>query len=121
MGNLTITPIEGKGFGATIVGVDLRTLDDSDFATIRATFLERGFLLFPDQNLDEEESAAFGRLWGELEFGGQAMANQRRHKDGSFGEIYDVESQLMRTNVGNEAWHTDSTYSPGSSGPRAGR
>jgi alpha-ketoglutarate-dependent 2,4-dichlorophenoxyacetate dioxygenase len=43
------------------------------------------------------------------------MANQRRHKDGSFGEIYDVESQLMRTNVGNEAWHTDSTYKPISS------
>tara|TARA_Y100000746_G_scaffold174134_1_gene151541 strand:- start:107 stop:871 length:765 start_codon:yes stop_codon:yes gene_type:complete len=40
------------------------------------------------------------------------MANQKKHEDGSFGKIYDLQSQLMRTNVGNEAWHTDSTYKP---------
>lgn len=115
MAELTITPIEGKVFGASITGVDLRNLDDTDFATIKAGFLEYGFLLFPGQHLDEEASADFGRRWGELEFGGQAMSNQRRHKDGSFGEIFDVQSQLMRTNVGNETWHTDSTYKPISS------
>ena len=112
---MSISPIEGKVFGATIMGVDLRHLTDDEFATIRTTFLEHGFLLFPDQHLDEDASADFGRRWGELEFGGQAMANQRKHKDGSYGEIYDLNSQLMRTNVGNEAWHTDSTYKPISS------
>jgi len=115
MADLTITPIEGKVFGATVEGVDLRQIDDNQFATIKAAFLDRGFLLFPGQNLDEEASAEFGRRWGDLEFGGQALANQRKHKDGTFGEIFDVESQLMRTNVGNEAWHTDSTYKPISS------
>ncbi len=115
MGDLRITPLEGKTFGATVTGVELRTLSSEEFAAIRAAFLEYGMLVFPGQHLDEAASADFGRLWGELEFGGQALANQRKHKDGSYGEIYDIESQLMRTNVGNEIWHTDSTYKPLSS------
>ncbi len=112
MGTIEITPIHGKGFGATVTGVDLRSPSDEEFAAIKAAFLDRGFLLFPDQHLDADESADFGRRWGELEFGGQPMANQKRHTDGSFGKIYDVDTQLMRTNIGNEAWHTDSTYKP---------
>lgn len=115
MGELTITPLPGKSFGATITGVELRTLDEDTFAAVRAAFLEYGLLVFPGQNLNEQESADFGRRWGDLEFGGQAMANQRKHKDGTYGEIYDIDSQLMRTNVGNETWHTDSTYKPISS------
>ena len=112
MAAMTITPIEGKVFGATVTDVDLRDLDDETFAAIRAAFLEHGFLLFPDQHLNEQESAAFGSRWGELEFGGQPMSNQRKHKDGTMGDILDIDSQMMRTNVGNEAWHTDSTYKP---------
>lgn len=115
MGDMTVTPIEGKTFGATVTGVDLRQLSDDEFATIRARFLEYGFLVFPGQHLDEAASADFGRRWGELEFGGQPMANQKKHKDGTYGEILDIDSQMMRTNVGNEAWHTDSTYKPVSS------
>jgi len=74
--------------------------------------MEHGFLLLPDQHINEEESIDFGRRFGELEFGGAPMANQKKHEDGTFGKIYDLQSQLMRTNVGNEAWHTDSTYKP---------
>ncbi|MGI9611412.1 MAG: TauD/TfdA dioxygenase family protein [Acidimicrobiales bacterium] len=108
----TITPIEGKVFGATVTDVDLRDLDGGEFAIIRDAFLEHGFLLFPGQHLNEEESAAFGALWGELEFAGQPMSNLRKQRDGTMGEILDIDSQMMRTNVGNEAWHTDSTYKP---------
>ena len=115
MGDVTIRPMERKGFGATVTGVDLRDLSDGEFAEIRAGFLERGFLLFPGQHLDEQESSDFGRRWGELEFGGQPIANQRRRKNGRYGDVVDVATQLMRTNIGNEAWHTDSTYKPISS------
>jgi len=110
--DMTITPFEDKTFGATVTGVDLRTIDAGDFATIHAAFLQYGFLFFPGQHLDETASADFGRRWGELEFGGAPMSNQKKHRDGTYGEIYDIDSQLMRTNVGNEAWHTDSTYKP---------
>ena len=115
MGAMTISPMDDKVFGATVTGVDLRQLSDDEFAIIRSAFLRHGFLVFPGQHLDEQESADFGRRWGELEFGGQPMSNQRKHRDGTLGEIFDVESQMMRTNVGNEGWHTDSTYKPISS------
>ncbi len=115
MTEMTIQPIEGKSFGAKVTGVDLPTLTDEQFATIHAAFLKHGFLLFPGQHLDEAGSIAFGERFGELEFGGQPMANQRKHKDGTLGEIFDVDTQLMRTNIGNETWHTDSTYKPISS------
>lgn len=115
MGEITVTPIENKTFGATVTGVDLRDLDTDTFEAVHQAFLQHGLLVFPGQNLDEQASADFGRRWGELEFGGQALANQRKHRDGSYGEIYDIDSQLMRTNLGNEGWHTDSTYKPLSS------
>jgi len=112
MSDVTIVPMANKAFGATATGVDLKNLSDDEFSDLHAAFLEHGFLLFPDQHLDEESSIAFGKRFGDLEFGGAPMANQKKHEDGSFGKIYDLQSQLMRTNVGNEAWHTDSTYKP---------
>ncbi len=115
MGDLTVTPLAGKTFGATVTGIDLRSLDDATFAAIHAAFLDYGLLVFPGQDLDEQASADFGRRFGELEFGGQPLANIRRRKDGTFGDVLDVESQMMRTNIGNEGWHTDSTYKPISS------
>jgi alpha-ketoglutarate-dependent taurine dioxygenase len=104
-----------KTFGATVTGVDLRSLDDTTFAELHAAFLEHGLLVFPGQDLDEQASADFGRRFGELEFGGLPLANIRRNKDGTLGQLLDVDSQTMRTNIGNEGWHTDSTYKPISS------
>ncbi len=112
MSDITIAPMADKAFGATATGVDLKNLSDDEFSELHAAFLEHGFLLFPDQHLNEEDSIALGERFGDLEFGGAPMANQKKHEDGSFGKIYDLQSQLMRTNVGNEAWHTDSTYKP---------
>ena len=112
MSDITIVPMANKAFGATATGMDLKNLGDDEFGELHAAFLNHGFLLFPDQHLDEESSIAFGKRFGDLEFGGAPMANQKKHEDGSFGKIYDLQSQLMRTNVGNETWHTDSTYKP---------
>ena len=101
-----------KKLCAIASGRDLKNLSDEEFRQLHSAFLEHGFLLLPDQHINEEESIEFGRRFGELEFGGAPMANQKKHEDGTFGKIYDLQSQLMRTNVGNEAWHTDSTYKP---------
>jgi alpha-ketoglutarate-dependent taurine dioxygenase len=115
MRELTIQPMNDRTFGATITGISLRDLSDEDFAHVHAAFLEYGFLLFPGQFLTEQENVAFGLRFGELEFGGLSMSNQRRVAEGEYGEVFDLNSQVMRTNVGNEAWHTDSTYKPLSS------
>ncbi len=112
MAGIIVTPLEGKTFGATVTGLDLRTLDDAEFAELHAAFLKHGLLVFPGQHLDEQASADFGRRFGDLEFGGQALANVRKLPDGTYSAVLDVDSQLMRTNIGNEGWHTDSTYKP---------
>ena len=110
-----ITPIPEKVFGATVTGVSLASLTDAEFAAIHAAFLDHGFLLFPGQFLSDAGNVAFGRRFGELEFAAAPMSNQERHEDGGLGKVFDIDSQRMRTNVGNEAWHTDSTYKPISS------
>ena len=43
------------------------------------------------------------------------MSNQEKLAEGHYEKIFSIESQRMRTNVGNETWHTDSTYKPISS------
>ena len=115
MATLTVTPVPGKTFGATVTGVELETLTDGQFRELHAAFLEHGFLLFPDQHLTEAGNIRFGERFGALEFGAMPMANQARNDDGTWGEVIPLTSQRMRTNVGNEAWHTDSTYMPISS------
>ena len=115
MSELTITPMAGKTFGATVTGIRLAELTDAEFARIHSAFLEYGFLLFPGQFLSEQENIDFGLRYGELEFGGAPMSNQKRLAEGKYGDVFDLNGQIMRTNVGNEAWHTDSTYKPLSS------
>ena len=112
---MKITPIPDKVFGASVTDVALGTLADTDFAQIKTAFLQYGFLLFPGQFLSDAENVAFGERFGELEFAAAAMSNQERLGDGSLGKVFDIDTQRMRTNVGNEAWHTDSTYKPLSS------
>lgn len=115
MSYIQITPMPDKVFGATVTGVKLAELTDDSFTKIHQAFLTYGFLLFPGQFLSDTENIAFGERFGELEFGANPMSNQHRHRDGSYGQVFDVDTQRMRTNVGNEAWHTDSTYKPLSS------
>jgi alpha-ketoglutarate-dependent taurine dioxygenase len=115
MSTITITPIEKKVFGAVVTDVKIASLSEEEFAELHAAFLKYGFLLFPDQHLTEEENIAFGERFGKLEFGALPIANQEKKEDGTYGEIYELETQRMRTNVGNEMWHTDSTYWPLSS------
>ncbi|MCY3620893.1 MAG: TauD/TfdA family dioxygenase [Gammaproteobacteria bacterium] len=112
---MRITPVDNKVFGATVTEVALGDLGDAEFAVIKAAFLDFGFLSFPGQFLSDEENVSFGKRFGELEFGANPMSNQEKLGDGRFGRIFGIDTQRMRTNVGNEAWHTDSTYKPISS------
>ena len=111
----SIQAIPNKTFGAVVTDVCLSDLAEEQFMEIYSAFLEYGFLVFPDQHLSVQENIEFGERFGKLEFGGLPMSNQEKLEDGSYGEIIPVSTQRMRTNVGNEAWHTDSTYWPVSS------
>ena len=112
---MNITPVKNKPFGASVPGIDLATLSGETFCLIHAAFLKYGFLLFPSQFLSEQENIEFGQRFGELEFGASPMSNQEKLAEGHYEKVFSIESQRMRTNVGNETWHTDSTYKPISS------
>ena len=47
MSAMKIIPIEGKCFGARIENVDVRPLEDAELESIKAAFLQFGFLVFP--------------------------------------------------------------------------
>lgn len=113
--HLIINPITEQEFGAVVQGVKLNQLDDAQFAEIKSAFLKFGFLVFPGQFLTDEENIRFGERFGKLEFGALPIANQTKHEDGSYSEVISVKTRRMRTNIGNETWHTDSTYWPVSS------
>ena len=89
---MEITRIEGKVFGAVVSDVDLTRLDDELMQQISHAFNTHGFLLFPGQFLSEPDNIRFGERFGELEFGALAMSNQRKRSDGSYGEIFDLQS-----------------------------
>ena len=112
---MNITPVKKKPFGAVVTDIELSDLNDEIFSLIQAALLKYGFLLFPTQFLSDQENFEFGQRFGELEFGASPMSNQEKLAEGHYEKIFSIESQRMRTNVGNEAWHTDSTYKPISS------
>lgn len=115
MSRISIEPIADKCFGAVVTGIHLPELDEDTFAEIKQAFLAYGFLVFPDQHLTDQQNIEFGERFGKLEFGALPIANQEKLPDGSYGDVIPVTTHRMRTNRGNEAWHTDSTYWPISS------
>lgn len=115
MDTLAITPVAGKTCGAVVTGVRLGSLTDGEFAKIHEAFLQFGFLSFPRQFLTEQENVDFCERFGTLEFGPIPMSNRPRLGEGVYGDMFDLETQAMRINIGNEIWHTDSTYRPISS------
>jgi alpha-ketoglutarate-dependent taurine dioxygenase len=112
---MKVTPIADKVFGAVVSEVKLGELSDSQFAELNTALLKYGFLVFPKQFLSDEDNVTFAERFGDLEFATSPMSNKPKNEDGSYADVSAIDTQLMRTNVGNEAWHTDSTYKPLSS------
>jgi len=105
----TVTPLPDTTFGATVTGVDLRTLDDTEFAPLYQAWLTHALLVFPDQHLDRDEQDTFAHRFGPLEFAASPLANvdqegRLRAADGS--------DDMMQILIGNMGWHHDSTYMP---------
>ena len=106
-------PLVGKTFGVTVGGVDIADVSDYEFADLESLLLRYGALVISGGCglISKQQQVMFGKRFGQLEFGGAPMANTERNGT----TIVAVEAQRMRTNLGNEMWHTDSTYKPLSS------
>src|SRR3974390_737042 len=102
----------GGPLGARVEGVDLaEPISDESLKQILRALGQHGVFCLPDQRLETQELARFGRMFGELEIN---VANQF-HEPG-FPEVM-VLSNMMKNGkpVGlgdaGQGWHTDMSYS----------
>jgi alpha-ketoglutarate-dependent taurine dioxygenase len=96
-----------------VTGVSLADLSDAGWATIEEAFHAHAVLIFPDQHLSRGEQAAFARRFGEYDSlvagtGGTVPISNLK-PDGTLRDDADAIKQIL---LGNEGWHTDSSYMP---------
>ncbi|HZP34279.1 MAG TPA: TauD/TfdA family dioxygenase [Candidatus Acidoferrales bacterium] len=110
---ITVVPT-GGALGAEIRNVDLRTIDDRDFAVIEGAWHDHLALIFRGQELSDEDLIAFSRRFGELDWA-PVQESGRRFVEGH-PEIY-VVSNVVENGVpigslgaGEATWHTDMSY-----------
>ena len=112
--SVTVRPLS-HALGAEIAGVDLaKPLSNAEFDQIHRTFLEKGILLFRDQEITREQHIAFSRRFGELD--NHDSLPRDRHPD--YPEL------LLVTNIPKEngapsdskytgqQWHSDLSFTP---------
>ena len=103
----SVAPVDAT-FGAVITGLKLADMDEAAFTALYETWLEYGLLVFPGQNLTNQEQIAVARRFGELEITLQPLSNVK--DDGSIRISND--DDMVKILKGNMGWHCDSTYMP---------
>ena len=112
---MIIEPLHPE-FGARISGVDLcQALDQSDFEQIDAAINRYSFLLFENQQMNDDAHLEFTRRFGELEE--EHVSYYSRGEVtyiGRVGNIDDegnkVSARQIKSSTGNEMWHSDSSF-----------
>jgi alpha-ketoglutarate-dependent 2,4-dichlorophenoxyacetate dioxygenase len=117
---ISVYPVT-ENFAAEIGDLDLaRPLDPVDLAAIKAAFATYAVLIFPDQQLTQEQHLAFAALFGPLEL---TIAVHRKdaplrvrkefadvsnlnHKD----KVWREDSRTRQFQLANRIWHTDSSF-----------
>lgn len=62
-----------KSFGVVIQDIDVRKLDDTEFAALYQAWLDHALLIIPAQHLSDPEQQAFAQRFGELVKGLEAV------------------------------------------------
>lgn len=117
---ITISPMT-SGFVAEIGDVDLsQSLTPSEVDAIKQAFWDYAVLIFPEQDLSEQRHLAFAQHFGPLETNPLTF-----NKDAKFrlppelidisnfnekNEIWEERSRRRLFNLGNQFWHTDSSF-----------
>ncbi|MEO0608303.1 MAG: TauD/TfdA family dioxygenase [Pseudomonadota bacterium] len=100
--SIQVTPV--GGVGAEITGIDIKSLSESEFATIREAFARHGVIFFRDQETSEEDHIAFANRFGEINVNRFFAA----HPD--YPQIAMVAKEPdQKDNIGG-GWHTDHSY-----------
>ncbi len=106
MSDIRIEPT-GATLGAVVTGIELASMTDAEWTMVESAFHEHAVLVFPGQNLSDDEQVAFGGRFGELSI--ETLTFTNCTEDGS---LLPPEDPLMRHLAGNEGWHTDSSFQP---------
>ena len=113
MGSIDVLP-GGKQLGAEVRGIDLKNLNDRDFAVLYRAWLDHLVVLIRGQELTDDDLIAFSGRFGALEWA-PVQETGRRFVEGH-PEIY-VVSNVVENGVpigslgaGEAAWHTDMSY-----------
>src|SRR5215470_6066293 len=105
--------------GAEVRGIDITCpVPPEIFAEIDAAFSRYGVLVFPGQPVTDEQQLAFSRLFGPLEVNpNYAGAKMRLRPDIADISNLDGEGRVLARddrrnlfNLGNQLWHTDSSF-----------
>lgn len=101
--------------GATVTDVSLAELSNREWQAIEQAFLDHAVLIFPGQHLSSDDQVEFAKRFGPIEHlaaGREIVPISNVEPDGS---MRGPDHPVMHTLLGNEGWHTDSTYQPVSS------
>ena len=118
--SITISPIT-PDFAAEIGDVDLtQPISAADFTAIANAFWKYSVLVFPDQDISQEQQLAFAERFGPIEnertldpkatpsrFAGSFSDISNLTAD---GKIWAADSRQRMYKAGNKLWHTDSSF-----------
>jgi alpha-ketoglutarate-dependent 2,4-dichlorophenoxyacetate dioxygenase len=117
---ITISPMT-PGFAAEIGDVDLsQPLAPSVVDAIKQAFWNYAVLIFPAQDLSEQQHLTFARHFGPLETNPLSFAQDAEFRlppelidisnFNEKNEIWEERSRKRLFNLGNQLWHTDSSF-----------
>ncbi len=117
---ITVCPVT-PGFAAEVGDVDLsRPLSSEDENAIKQAFWDYAVLIFPEQNLEQEQHLDFAKLFGPLEttIGVYRSDTPLRVREDIAdvsnlnykNEVWGKDSRLRQFQMGNRLWHTDSSF-----------
>jgi len=112
---MNIEPLHPE-FGARISGVDLaQSLDQPSFEQIDRALNQYSFLLFPQQEMDDEAQLDLTRRFGQLEE--EHVSYYSRGEITYIGRVGNINpdgskasARQVKASTGNEMWHTDSSF-----------
>jgi len=123
--DLAVTPLHPL-FAARVAGADLSRPVGAELArAIERAMDEYAVCVLPDQALDDERQIAFARLYGPLEVsppqqnksGGIGFNTRMQHREifdvsnlDERGAILDARDARSTYRLGNQLWHTDSSF-----------
>lgn len=99
--------------GAVVTDVELRALDAATWRAVEDAFHEHAVLVFPGQHLTDAEQAVFARRFGRLERGMGGLDDAPVWPISNVladGALAPTDGPLAQVLVGNQEWHTDSSY-----------